>query len=134
MIGKQKRQLFPEKLWELVHDSTSGIQWSSDGKRIEIERSKLELYLLQHGTAKFRSNKYDSFIRQLHFYGFKKCGDSYQHELFQRATPLAHHLMKRKYSNCQATKPTYETPSKIELRMLIVAFHNFISHCQQNAQ
>lgn len=90
-----KRQLFPEKLWDLVNKPASGIQWSPDGRRIEVVQAQLEQFF---GT-KFRSNKFESFIRQLHFYGFKKCGNSYYHDLFQRDRPDALKSMKRKYSN-----------------------------------
>lgn len=95
--NKQKRQLFPEKLWELVNSQqNSGIRWSpTDSKCIEIERSKLERFL----QTKFRSHNFDSFIRQLHFYGFKKCGNSYYHDKFQRDQPDGIHTMKRKYSS-----------------------------------
>lgn len=95
-VAKQKRQLFPEKLWELVHSQqSSGIRWSaSNSKCIEIDRSKLERYL----QTKFRSQNFDSFIRQLHFYGFKKCGNSYFHDKFQRDQPDGIHKMRRKYS------------------------------------
>lgn len=97
-INKQrvvKRQLFPQKLWDLVNRPSSGIQWSPDGKRIQVERSQLEKFI---GT-KFRSHNFDSFIRQLHFYGFRKCGNSYHHDKFQRGQPNALLTMKRKYSN-----------------------------------
>lgn len=90
-----RRQLFPEKLWELVNKPGSGIQWSPDGKRIEVDRKQLEKFI---GT-KFRSQNFDSFIRQLHFYGFRKCGNSYHHEKFQRGQPEALLAMRRKYSN-----------------------------------
>lgn len=98
MTGKHRtvrRQLFPEKLWDLVNKPESGIQWSPDGKRIEVERSQLEKFI---GT-KFRSHNFDSFIRQLHFYGFRKSGNSYHHDKFQRGQPDALLTMKRKYSN-----------------------------------
>lgn len=98
MADKQRavrRQLFPEKLWELVKRADSGIQWSPDGKRIEVDRKQLEKFI---GTF-FRSHNFDSFIRQLHFYGFRKCGNSYHHEKFQRDQPDALAGMRRKYSN-----------------------------------
>ena len=102
MTGKRRtvrRQLFPEKLWDLVNKPASGIQWSPDGKRIEVERTQLEKFI---GT-KFRSHNFDSFIRQLHFYGFRKCGNSYHHDKFQRGQPDALLTMKRKYSNLALT-------------------------------
>lgn len=113
MSGKQRivrRQLFPEKLWDLVNKPASGIQWSPDGKRIEVERARLEKFI---GT-KFRSHNFDSFIRQLHFYGFRKCGNSYHHDKFQKGRPEALHLMKRKYSNLPLT-PISEPPSQPKL-------------------
>lgn len=103
MTGKQKsarRQLFPEKLLDLVNKPDSGVQWSPDGKRIEVERTQLEKFI---GT-KFRSHNFDSFIRQLHFYGFRKCGNSYHHDKFQRGQPGALLGMKRKYSTQSHTK------------------------------
>lgn len=103
MTGKQqrtvRRQLFPEKLWDLVNKPSSGIQWSIDGKRIEVDRAQLEKCL----ETKFRLHKFDSFIRQLHLYGFKKCGNSYHHDKFQRGKPEALLTMKRKYSNSTTT-------------------------------
>lgn len=90
-----KRQLFPEKLWDLVNMPDSGVQWSTDGKNIEVQRCQLEKLI----GSKFRSSNFDSFIRQLHFYGFRKCGDSYHHNRFQRGQPDAVLSMKRKYSS-----------------------------------
>lgn len=124
MANKQRRQLFPEKLWDLVNKPASGIKWSNDGKRIEVDRGQLEKFLQTKqcdrsfqcqetpaslsstsssssalNQTKFRSHNFDSFIRQLHFYGFKKAGNSYYHDKFQRGQPEALHAMKRKYSN-----------------------------------
>jgi hypothetical protein len=116
-VMKQKRQLFPAKLWDLVNNQpTSGIHWSKNGKRIEIDRGQLQRFLQASlldrstyqnadspscGNTKFRSHNFDSFIRQLHFYGFKKAGNSYFHEKFQRDRPEALCTMKRKYSPTQ---------------------------------
>lgn len=113
MTGKQqrtvRRQLFPEKLWDLVNKPLSGIQWSSDGKRIEVDRSLLEKCL----ETKFRLHKFDSFIRQLHLYGFKKCGNSYHHDKFQRGKPEALLTMKRKYSNSSSSTTTTTNTNSI---------------------
>lgn len=97
-----RRQLFPEKLWDLVNEPGSGIKWSPEGTKIEVERSKLEKFI----SRKFRSQNFNSFIRQLHFYGFKKCGNSYYHESFQRGHPENLPFMKRKYSSRALTKIT----------------------------
>lgn len=97
-----RRQLFPEKLWDLVNKPDSGVKWTPDGKKIEVERAQLEKLI---GT-KFRSKNFDSFIRQLHFYGFRKSGNYYQHDKFQRGQPEALHTMKRKYSNQNTLNPS----------------------------
>lgn len=102
-----RRQLFPEKLWELVDQPSSGIQWSSDGKRIEVNRTLLENY----DGIKFRSHNFDSFIRQLHFYGFRKTGNSYYHDQFQKGKPEALLSMKRKYSNSSLNTKSNQTSS-----------------------
>lgn len=94
-----RRQLFPEKLWDLVHNTDSGIDWSADGTCIEVERTLLEKSI----GAKFRSQNFDSFIRQLHFYGFRKAGNSYYHEKFQQNQLEQVLTMKRKYSNAALT-------------------------------
>lgn len=129
MAAKQRRQLFPEKLWDLVNKPTSGIKWSPDGKRIEVERSQLEKFLQTklcdrnfQGSqqTKFRSHNFDSFIRQLHFYGFKKSGNSYHHDKFQRGQPEALHTMKRKYSNISipiSSNSEYHRISKLKETM-----------------
>ena len=134
MTGKQKRQLFPEKLWELVNRPTSGIKWSPDGKRIEVERGQLERFLQsklgdrdfdglqQQQQTKFRSHNFDSFIRQLHFYGFKKCGNSYHHDKFQRGQPDVLHTMKRKYSNL-ISSPSNGSSPEISLKRIEQALH-----------
>lgn len=90
-----KRLLFPAKLWDLVHKPESGVKWSEDGTCIEVERAQLEK---SFGNM-FRSRNFDSFIRQLHFYGFRKAGNSYLHEKFQRHRFNEVLTMKRKYSN-----------------------------------
>lgn len=129
---KQKRQLFPDKLWDLVNNQpSSGIQWSKNGKRIEIDRGQLEKFLQTRlidrnvyqdasssnssslNSAKFRSHNFDSFIRQLHFYGFKKSGNSYYHDKFQREHPELLGTMKRKYSALPHIARGRQTISKL---------------------
>lgn len=105
-----KRQLFPEKLWDLVNKPDSGIEWTEDGTKIEVERSQLEKLI---GT-KFRSKNFDSFIRQLHFYGFRKNGNYYQHDKFQRGQPEALKTMKRKYSHLNPPADACKTSTQLQ--------------------
>lgn len=87
--------MFPEKLWDLVHKTDTGVHWSEDGTCVEVDRIKLEKCI----GFKFRSKNFDSFIRQLHFYGFRKAGNSYYHEKFQQNRFHEVLSMKRKYSH-----------------------------------
>lgn len=60
---------FPMKVWRLASEPTFGpIKWAEDGKSLIIDEQALEP-MLGHF---FRSDKFSSFLRQLHLYGFRK--------------------------------------------------------------
>ncbi|KAH9506744.1 hypothetical protein DERF_011461 [Dermatophagoides farinae] len=69
LLAKQKSLLFPLKLWNLTNSSLfKAINWSKNGREIRINIKKLTPFLKQIT----RSNKFESFLRQLHLYGFRK--------------------------------------------------------------
>lgn len=80
---------FIQKLKALVDDpEVDGIVWSADGHHVVMhEPDSLSVHLAKHFKT---STKVKSFVRQLHFYGFKKTGGSrtlgwiYTHQFFQR--------------------------------------------------
>lgn len=80
---------FPQKLWNLVNNCTSGaISWSPSGESITLEYNKFKAEFLCGETAFFKTNNLNSFIRQLNLYGFRKChrlsdeGHEYKHPFF----------------------------------------------------
>lgn len=89
--GAHKFECFPLKLFNLASDdSFDPIKWTPDGMMIGICMEKMEP-LLPH---LFRTDKYASFLRQLHLYGFRKEKNSdgvgvalYHNPNFQRDQP-----------------------------------------------
>lgn len=83
-----KFECFPLKLFSLASDEKfDAIEWTPDGTKIEINTKKMEPLL----HCLFRTNKYASFLRQLHLYGFRKAKSSpkadvglYFNQYFQR--------------------------------------------------
>mmetsp|Transcript_7645 Transcript_7645/g.11365 ORF Transcript_7645/g.11365 Transcript_7645/m.11365 type:complete len:651 (-) Transcript_7645:111-2063(-) len=84
------QKTFPFKLYEILADegNKSAIEWVSDGRlwRIvsvaEMERHVLPKY--------FNHSKYQSFLRQVYRWGFKRYGsdrDCYFHEAFRKDQP-----------------------------------------------
>lgn len=64
-----KGKIFPEKVWLLASDTNfAPIVWNKSGSVIKIYLSELEPYLLKIS----RSPQFQSFLRQLHLYGFRK--------------------------------------------------------------
>jgi len=91
--------LFVQKLKNLVDDpAIDGATWTTDNASFVIQDpqrlgEQLEKY--------FKSSKLKSFVRQLHFYGFKKTGGSrrenwvYNHKYFHRDGKLLHRLRRK---------------------------------------
>jgi hypothetical protein len=90
---------FIKKLKELIDDAeVDSISWTEDGNNFVIaEPKRLSEQLIKY----FKSSKLKSFVRQLHFYGFKKVGGTrfddwtYNHKFFQRDGRLLHKLRRK---------------------------------------
>ena len=90
---------FIKKLKDLVDDpEIDSAVWSEDNASFVIhEPTRLSEQLVKY----FKSSKLKSFVRQLHFYGFKKIGGSryvdwvYSHKFFQKDGRLLHKLRRK---------------------------------------
>lgn len=66
---------FPQKLWHIVNECDSGaIGWGKNGKTIIIDALKFQNEFLDEFSFIFKSKNFKSFVRQLNYYGFRKCG------------------------------------------------------------
>jgi hypothetical protein len=91
--------VFINKLKSLVDDPhIDSTVWTADGTSFVIhEPKKLSEQLVKY----FKSSKLKSFVRQLHFYGFKKIGGSrfndwvYNHKYFQKHGRVMHKLRRK---------------------------------------
>lgn len=70
---------FPSKLWQLVNDPcVSSICWDRDGEGILIFQWLFEAQVLWSATTNrqmdryFKTTDFNSFLRQLNLYGFRK--------------------------------------------------------------
>lgn len=76
---------FPTKLWQLVNDTKiCAIIWNSQGNGIIIRQDLIERQVLSLDS--FRATSFPSFVRQLHYYGFKKSNR------WRRDKPRIHHF------------------------------------------
>lgn len=97
--GPQTAPVFVQKLKDLVDDpEVDSAVWSKDGSSFVIHEPKR---LSDQLPKYFKSSKLKSFVRQLHFYGFKKSGGSryqdwvYTHKYFQNHGRLIHRLRRK---------------------------------------
>jgi len=95
------RKLFVDKVFELVNDPSMSdvIRWSEDGSSFVI--SNEEKLVNQVFPELFKHNSMDSFIRQLHHYGFKKNTKDknsleFSNSMFVRGRPELISSIKRK--------------------------------------
>jgi len=90
---------FVKKLKDLIDDpEIDSAQWTPDHVSFIVrEPKRLSVQLAKY----FKSSKLKSFVRQLHFYGFKKIGGSryadwvYNHKFFQQHGRLLHKLRRK---------------------------------------
>eukprot|EP00591_Stephanopyxis_turris_P004439 CAMPEP_0195521424 /NCGR_PEP_ID=MMETSP0794_2-20130614/18630_1 /TAXON_ID=515487 /ORGANISM="Stephanopyxis turris, Strain CCMP 815" /LENGTH=292 /DNA_ID=CAMNT_0040650975 /DNA_START=243 /DNA_END=1121 /DNA_ORIENTATION=+ len=106
---------FVKKLKSLVDDpDVDSVVWSGDGASFVIhEPKRLSEQLIKY----FKSSKLKSFVRQLHFYGFKKIGGSryfdwvYSHKYFHAHGRLIHKLRRK---TCGPDQQIKNLQSKVE--------------------
>ena len=91
--------IFVQKLKALIDDpAVDSAVWSPDGETIMIaDPSRLAVQLCKY----FKKSKLNSFVRQLHFYGFKKTGGKrhsdwvYSHKHFQVDGRMIHKVRRK---------------------------------------
>jgi len=95
------RKLFVDKVFELVNDPSMNdiIHWTDDGDSFVVADS--DRLANQVFPEMFKHSSMDSFIRQLHHYGFKKNGKDkasleFSNSLFLRGRPELISSIKRK--------------------------------------
>jgi hypothetical protein len=71
---------FPHVLKRLLNTKCPSIMWTHDGTGIIIISDNLPKVLSKY----FKTNKIESFMRQLNLYGFKNIGGVYMHPVFNR--------------------------------------------------
>jgi hypothetical protein len=71
---------FPHVLKRLLNTKCPSIMWTHDGTGIIITSDNLPKVLSKY----FKTNKIESFMRQLNLYGFKNIGGVYMHPVFNR--------------------------------------------------
>lgn len=124
--GQQQAPVFVQKLKALVDDpDIDSAQWTDNGHSFLIqEPERLSKQLIKY----FKSSKLKSFVRQLHFYGFKKSGGSryqdwvYNHKYFQSNGRLLHKLRRKTCGPDQQIK---------NLQMKVVGLQDSLASTQQ---
>mmetsp|Transcript_7043 Transcript_7043/g.14136 ORF Transcript_7043/g.14136 Transcript_7043/m.14136 type:complete len:671 (-) Transcript_7043:96-2108(-) len=112
---------FLKKLQEISKSCDPSIAgWSDDGKRFVVKSDRFEIEVV----SKFFKGTLGTFIRQLHFYGFKKSDHvgeewSFEHPKFERDFPASIYDIRRK------TRQDKESAaSKSEVRALRHEVHD----------
>lgn len=104
-IWRSRNMKFPQKLWNIVNDCTSGaIEWGRDGSTIVIDMVKFKNEFLGKRNNGFQTNNSVSFVRQLNLYGFRKCSKvkdvhEFRSKYFVRGREDLLKLLKRKHNN-----------------------------------
>lgn len=98
----KNKKLFPQRLWELIHDEKYNfcLRWSPDGHRVYLNRNEFEANYLKTPNNQFHTQKAISFVRQMNMYGFRKVDDCfYENDNFKRNCPQLLKNMIRRHSN-----------------------------------
>lgn len=121
--GKCSLNNFPTKLWQLVNDGkVCAVIWNSRGNGIIVRQDLVESQVLSLDS--FRATSFMSFVRQLHYYGFRKFKrwskgnpniHHYTHPDFIRSHPerlsLVQRVPRRQWCKAQAAVRTTAQPS-----------------------
>mmetsp|Transcript_8228 Transcript_8228/g.28958 ORF Transcript_8228/g.28958 Transcript_8228/m.28958 type:complete len:180 (-) Transcript_8228:1213-1752(-) len=108
---------FAVKLFQMVRDEDDSIvQFVPDGSAFEVVNPKaLETRVL---PRYFRHSRFQSLVRQLNFYNFKKISRErsmwiYRHEMFHRDLPELLEGLKRKTNGTAARRKAADKPDKM---------------------
>mmetsp|Transcript_723 Transcript_723/g.2318 ORF Transcript_723/g.2318 Transcript_723/m.2318 type:complete len:449 (-) Transcript_723:274-1620(-) len=108
---------FVRKLFDLVsQESDEIVAFAEDGSAFEVKNPKrLELEVL---PKYFRHSRFQSLVRQLNFYNFKKISKErhmwvYHHECFHRDKPALLENLKRKTSQSGGSGSRASSPSSM---------------------
>lgn len=103
------RDKFPQRLMEVLLNGTAkeSIWWISDGTAFAIDRKKFSSDII---TKEFYGIKYDSFLRTLRRWGFKRVRNvslgtnttAYCHPLFKREVPDKIRMIRYEYQTQEA--------------------------------
>lgn len=139
---------FPAKLWRIVNSCKTGaIVWEPDGDSIKVDRKKFEEQYLKAGVF-FKTANFQSFIRQLNIYGFRKIPTNgpknqhdgavfiYKHDFFKRGHPdyLSEVVRNTAVRKTQRENAIKEVEAKhVRLSFLLCMSHIHIIHsdCQE---
>lgn len=97
---------FPQKLWYLINlNNETSIQWTESGESILIDSLEFSIKFIKTENIFFKYSNYNSFVRQLNLYGFKKLSkrikfdniQEYKHKYFIRDREDLLEQVKRKY-------------------------------------
>mmetsp|Transcript_11671 Transcript_11671/g.17683 ORF Transcript_11671/g.17683 Transcript_11671/m.17683 type:complete len:414 (+) Transcript_11671:105-1346(+) len=117
--SKSATCVFVKKLFDMVEGSSDVISWVAEGTAFEVKDPKrLESEVL---PVFFRHCRFQSLVRQLNFYAFKKVSKErsswvYSHEYFRRDRPDLLDRMRRKTNNLCAKRNRRERSSKNKKR------------------
>ena len=105
--AKKPLSAFLQKLRDIVDKSGSLCEWSASGDSLVVTDSST--FAVETLPQYFRTKNFSSFLRQLHFYGFRKTdrGNNaweFSHAYFLKAKPELINKIQRKNSSSASSK------------------------------